>query len=94
MSDKLKNGLFCLEAYANVCGIIGDVIGLIASLVAIILYIPFIPFVCIASAICPSKADPERDGLISKEKNERENGMDAYFDRLGRAKDDLISLRL
>jgi hypothetical protein len=94
MSNKLEAGLFCLEGYWTVCGLIGDVLGLIAALISIILYLPLLPFVCIASAICPSKEkDPEeRDGLISKERNERENGMDAYFDRLG--KDDLIDLRL
>lgn len=99
MSNKLEAGLFCLEGYWTVCGFIGDVLGLIAALISIILYLPLLPFVCIASAICPSKekGDPEeRDGLISKERNERESReeMDAYFDRLGRAKDDLISLRL
>ena len=93
MSNKLEAGLFCLEGYWTVCGLIGDVLGLIAALISIILYLPLLPFVCIASAICPSKEkDPERDGLISKERNEREST--AYFDRIGRAKDDLINLRL
>tara|TARA_B100001287_G_C22554342_1_gene468367 strand:+ start:194 stop:493 length:300 start_codon:yes stop_codon:yes gene_type:complete len=99
MSDKLKAGLFCLEVYRSACGIFGDFIGLLAYLIATILCLPLLPFVFIASAVCPSKekSDPEeRDGLISKERKERESRerMDAYFDRLGKAKDDLIDLRL
>ena len=89
-----KAGFICFEGCTTVCGIINDALSVIAYLVAVILFLPLLPFIWIASAICPSKADPERDGLISKERNERESreGMDAYFDRLG--KDKNVDLRL
>jgi hypothetical protein len=95
MENKIDAGVVCLEGYWTVCGLIGDFIGLLASIIAIILYIPLLPFVCIASAICPSNENPEeRNGLISKKRNERESReeFDAYLDRIG--KDDLIQIRL
>lgn len=95
MSNKLDAGLFCLEGYCNLCRIIGDVLTIIAAIVSIILYIPLLPFACLKDLMCPSEGSPEeRDGLISRERNERESReeMDRYFDRIG--KNDLISLRL
>ena len=83
-----KAGFICFEGCTTVCSIINDALSVIAYLVAVILFLPLLPFIWIASAICPSK--PERDGLISKEKNESKE--EAYFDRIGRGKG--VDLRL
>ena len=59
---------------SDLCNIIDSTLGIIMAIIAFIIYLPFMPFVCIASAIYPSKADPEeRDGLISRDKARKEN---------------------
>lgn len=83
MSNKLEAGLFCLEGYWTVCGLIGDILSVIAAILSIILYLPLLPFACIVEAICTSK-DPEKNERESREE------FDAYFDRL----DKDVDLRL